>query len=59
MAESQQQINQGSQQCSNPGFMPGGQNQSIQGELMKTSKTTRGIKSTTARNDRRNARWTK
>ena len=35
MAESQQQINQGSQQCSNPGFMPGGQNQSIQGELMK------------------------
>ena len=35
MAESQQKINQGSQQCSNPGFMPGGQGQSIQGELMK------------------------
>ena len=35
MAESQQKINQGSQQCSNPGFMPGDQGQSIQGELMK------------------------
>ena len=35
IAEGQQQINQGSQQCNNPGFMPGGKGKSIQGELMK------------------------
>ena len=35
MAEGQQKINQGSQQCNNPGFMPGGKGKSIQEELMK------------------------
>jgi len=35
MAEGQQKINQGSKQCNNPGFMPGGSGNSMQEELMK------------------------
>ena len=35
MAEGQKKVNQGSQQCNNPGFMPGGGGSSIQEELMK------------------------
>ena len=59
MAESQQQINQGSQQWQSRFHAWGTKPKHSRRINEKTSKTTRGIKSTTARNDRRNARWTK